>query len=177
MSEIFQELTAKHIEFIRAQKIFFVATAPNDLENEHVNLSPKGYDTLTVLDDKTVAYADYPGSGNETATHIRQNGRLTMAFMSFDKSPLILRLYGAGEAIPPDSPEGRELALKMEDRVSPYIRQLILLRIKKVLASCGYAVPLYQYAGDRKSLLRWCQKAAISGKIRKYMGLLGLKKN
>ncbi|MBI3354665.1 MAG: pyridoxamine 5'-phosphate oxidase family protein [Nitrospirae bacterium] len=98
MAETFSELNEKHINFIKAQKIFFVATAPSNLKDEFVNLSPKGYDVLEILDNKTVVYADYPGSGNETATHLQQNGRLTIMFASFDKTPMILRLYGHGEA-------------------------------------------------------------------------------
>ena len=172
MAQIFPELDERLINFIRAQKTFFVATAPDDLKNEYVNLSPKGYDTLDVLDSKTVVYADYPGSGNETATHIQQNGRLTMMFISFDKTPMVLRLYGRGEAVALDSPVGKELKEKLSGKVSPYIRQLILLRIEKVKTSCGYAVPYYQYLGERETLFEWCKRAAITGKIKKYMGFL-----
>ncbi|MBI5875182.1 MAG: pyridoxamine 5'-phosphate oxidase family protein [Deltaproteobacteria bacterium] len=172
MAETFLELDKRLVNFIKAQKIFFVATAPDDLKNEYVNLSPKGYDTLMVLDNKTVVYADYPGSGNETATHLRQNGSLTMMFASFDKMPMILRLYGRGEAVALDSSLGEELKEKMRDKISPYVRQLILLHIEKVKTSCGYGVPLYQYAGDRENLIDWCKKASITGKIKKYMGFL-----
>lgn len=172
MSDTFSKLSKKHIEFIGAQKIFFVASAPNDLKNGHVNLSPKGYDTLAVLDSNTVVYADYPGSGNETATHMGQNGRLTLAFMSFDKTPMTLRLYGNGEAVSLDSPAGKAIKEKMDGKVSPYIRQLIVLRIEKIMASCGYAVPYFQYGGDRKNLIGWCKKAAVTGRIKKYMGFL-----
>lgn len=170
MSDTFQELSKKHVKFIGEQRIFFVASAPNDLKNEYVNLSPKGYDALTVLDNKTVVYADYPGSGNETAKHMRQNGRLTLTFMSFGKTPMILRLYGNGEAVPLDSAYGEELKEKMGDKISPYLRQLIILHIEKVMTSCGFAVPHYRYEGDREKLIGWCKRATISGKIKKYLG-------
>ena len=172
MAEIFPELDERLINFIRAQKIFFVASAPNDLQNEYVNLSPKGYDTLEVLDSKTVVYADYPGSGNETATHLQQNESLTMMFASLDKTPMVLRLYGRGEALALDSPMGKELKEKLGGKVSPYIRQLIILHIEKVKTSCGYGVPYYQYQGKRNTLVEWCERAAITGKIKKYMGFL-----
>lgn len=168
MAETFPELDERLINFMKAQKIFFVASAPNDLKNEYVNLSPKGYDTLEVLDSKTVVYADYPGSGNETARHLRENGSLTIMFASFDKAPLILRLYGRGEATALDSPIGRELKEKLGGKVSPYIRQLIILHIEKVGTSCGYGVPYYQYQGKRNTMADWCKKAAITGKIKKY---------
>ncbi len=172
MAEIFLELNERLINFIKAQKIFFVATAPSNLKDEHINLSPKGYDVLEILDNKTVVYADYPGSGNETATHLQQNGKLTLMFASFDKDPMILRLYGSGEAVALDSPLGRELKKKMDGKVSQYVRHLIILRIEKVKTSCGYGVPCYQYLSSRESLIEWCKKASITGKIKKYMGFL-----
>lgn len=73
MGSVHRELSAEHIEFIRAQRIFFVAIAPSG-EAGRVNCSPKGYESLRVIDPCTVAYVDYPGSGNETANHLRQNG-------------------------------------------------------------------------------------------------------
>lgn len=172
MAQIFQELDERLINFIKTQKIFFVATAPSNLAEEYVNLSPKGRDTLEILDNKTIVYADYPGSGNETATHLRQNGRLTMMFASFDKTPMVLRLYGRGEAIALDSQAGKELKEKMSGKITPYIRQLIILHIEKVKTSCGYGVPYYQYHGERNTLIEWCKNAAITGKIIKYMGFL-----
>src|SRR6185369_9799319 len=86
-------------DFIRRQPMFFVATAA---ANSRVNLSPKGLDTLRILDDRTVAYLDITGSGNETAAHVLNDGRLTMMFCSFDDKPLILRLYGRGEVVRPN---------------------------------------------------------------------------
>lgn len=172
MAKDYLELNEELINFIRNQKIFFVATAPTQLENGYINLSPKGYDTLKVLDSRTVVYADYPGSGNETATHLQQNGKLTMMFMSFDKTPMILRLYGNGEAISLDSQTGKELKGKMGVKVSRYLRQFILLRIEKVRTSCGFGVPYYQYIGDRESLIEWCKKMTLSEKIKKFMGFL-----
>lgn len=172
MAKIYPELNDELINFIKSQKIFFVASAPDNLREEYINLSPKGYNTLKILDNKTVVYADYPGSGNKTATHLQQNGRLTIMFISFDKDPLILRLYGNGEAISLDSQTDKELREKMGEIVSKYHRQLILLRIEKVKTSCGYGVPYYQYLGDRKTLIEWCEKATLSGKIKEYMGFL-----
>src|SRR3990167_8943870 len=164
MAEAYLELNEKLINFIKAQKIFFVATAPNNLKDEYVNLSPKGHDTFEILDNKTIVYADYPGSGNETAAHIQQNGRLTMMFTSFDKTPMVLRLYGRGEAISLDSPVGKELKEKLGGKVSQYVRQFILLHIEKIKTSCGYGVPYYQYIGERETMIEWCKKAGITGK-------------
>lgn len=65
MGTIYAELDEKLITFIRGQKIFFVATAPLASEGS-VNVSPKGYDSLAIIDNKTVAYVDLGGSGIET---------------------------------------------------------------------------------------------------------------
>src|SRR3970040_2487360 len=172
MAKIYPELNDELITFIKNQKIFFVATAPDNLKGEYVNLSPKGYEPLEWLDNKTVDYVDYPGSGNETATHLQQNGKLTMMFASFDKTPMVLRLYGHGEAVALDSPVGKELKEKLDGKVSQYVRQLIILRIEKVKTSCGYCVPYFQYLGERETMIDWCKRAAITGKIKQYMGFL-----
>lgn len=158
MAKTYPKSNEEHISFIQKQKIFFVATAPNDLENEFINLSPKGYDTFLVKDENTVIYADFPGSGNETATHIRQNKRLTIMFVSFGKDPMVLRLYGKGEVLSPDNPAGEELVGRVREKVSPNIRQLICLHIELVKTSCGYGVPFYQYEADRNTLLECYEK-------------------
>ena len=158
MAKTFPRLDKKHINFIQKQKIFFVATAPDDIKNGFINLSPKGYDTLLVKNENTVIYADFPGSGNETATHIRQNKRLTMMFASFDKNPMILRLYGKEEVVSPDSPTGKELAERVKEKVSSNIRQLICLHIELVKTSCGFGVPFYKYETDRNTLLECYKK-------------------
>ncbi len=158
MAKTYPKLNEEHVNFIKKQKIFFVATAPDDIENGFINLSPKGYDTLLVKDDNTVIYADFPGSGNETATHIQQNKRLTIMFVSFDKDPMILRLYGKGEVLSLHSSIGKELAERVKEEVSPNMRQLISLKIELVKTSCGFGVPFYQYEADRNTLLECYKK-------------------
>ena len=95
-----------------------------------------------------------------------------MMFASFDKTPMVLRLYGRGEAVALDSPIGKELKEKLGGKVSQYVRQLIILRIEKVKTSCGYGVPYFQYLGERETMIDWCKRAAITGKIKQYMGFL-----
>src|SRR2546423_8038179 len=89
--------------FIQAQHVFFVATAPS--EGGHINLSPKGLDTLRILSPQRLAYLDITGSGNETAAHIGQNGRITIMFCAFEGKPRILRIYGKGRSVLPADPE------------------------------------------------------------------------
>jgi hypothetical protein len=162
MAKFYEQLKDTHVEFIQQQKLFFTATAP---ESGRINLSPKGMDTLRILDANTVAYLDLTGSGNETAAHIADNGRMTMMFCSFADNPLILRLYGQGEVITPKHP--RWQTLLHEFQPMPGMRQIILLHIDSVQTSCGYAVPLYSYEGERETLARWAEKKGENG-IRQY---------
>src|SRR6266851_2131756 len=74
MAQFYEALTPELREFIEAQPVFFTATAPN---SGRINVSPKGMDTFRILDDRTVAYLDLTGSGNETSAHLRENGRIT----------------------------------------------------------------------------------------------------
>ena len=98
MAKFLEKIDDKIRKFIGEQKMFFTASAPISCDGR-VNLSPKGIDTFRVLDETTACYLDLTGSGNETAAHIAENGRLTVMFCSFAGKPLILRLYGRGEIV------------------------------------------------------------------------------
>ncbi|WJH35326.1 pyridoxamine 5'-phosphate oxidase family protein [Paenibacillus sp. CC-CFT747] len=152
MGKLFASLQPEHEEFIRKQRIFFVGSAPLDPIG-HVNLSPKGYDVLRLLSPTEVAYLDLTGSGNETSAHLLENGRLTFMFVAFEGNPLILRLYGTGRVILPDTPEWETLAPHFE--LYPGARQIIHARLHAVKTSCGYSVPYYDYAGERDLLQTW----------------------
>lgn len=79
MAKFYESITPHIQEFIRAQHMFFVATAPLN-EAGHVNVSPKGHDCFRILSDSQVAYMDFVGSGNETSAHTAENGRITIMF-------------------------------------------------------------------------------------------------
>jgi len=151
MATFFESLTDKQIDFIRRQHMFFVATAA---AQGRVNLSPKGMDTFRVFDANTVAYLDMSGSGNETSAHIQNDGRITFMFCSFDQTPLILRLYGRGDVVRPGTPDWTSLAPAFEQIHGQ--RQIIRARIISVQDSCGYAVPRYEFAGERDTLRKYC---------------------
>ena len=93
MAKQFPSIEPAHRAFIERQRLFFVASAA---PGARVNLSPKGLDALHVLGPSRVAYLDLTGSGNETAAHLRADGRLTLMFCALEGPPLILRLYGRG---------------------------------------------------------------------------------
>jgi hypothetical protein len=158
MARFYPVLEARHRAFITAQKIFFTATGTVD---SRLNLSPKGMDSLRVLSETRVAYLDLTGSGNETAAHLKHDGRMTMMWCSFDAAPLILRLYGRGRAVHRQDAEWAEL--RRHFAKLPGERQLIVLDIESVQTSCGYAVPMYAYEGERDTLARWTEKKGVVG--------------
>lgn len=167
MAKIYNELNETLKQFIAEQKLFFVASAA---AGGNVNLSPKGYETFSIIDNNTVCYLDYPGSGNETAMHTRSDGRLTMMFCSFDKKPLILRLYGEGEAVSSGDERFGKLVSFFKEKELGIVRQVIVLNIKSVMTSCGYGVPFFEYKGDRNQLRDWSLIKAKEGTLDKYMG-------
>ena len=154
MGKVFDCITDELRAFIEAQPLFFVASAPLAGDG-HVNLSPKGLDTLRVLGPGEVAYLDLTGSGNETAAHLAENGRITFMFCAFAGPPRILRLYGTGRVVLPGTEEWDALRPRFRDY--PGVRQVVAARITRVQTSCGYAVPRMEPAGDRDTLLRWAE--------------------
>lgn len=150
--------------FIAAQPLFFVATAPLD-QAGHINLSPKGLDCLRVLGPDRVAYLDLTGSGNETSAHLAENGRITFMFCAFSGPPRILRLYGSGQVVLPGEPAWGSLRGQFPDH--PGARQIIVATIERVQSSCGFAVPLMAYEGEREALVRWAEAKGEAG-LRAY---------
>ena len=72
MGKTYSHITPELAAWVALQPVFFVATAPLSPDG-HVNCSPKGLDSLRVLDGNTVAYTDLTGSGAETAAHLRES--------------------------------------------------------------------------------------------------------
>lgn len=154
MAKFFSELDDTLMKFIGKQKIFFTASAP--LEGGRVNLSPKGMDTFRCLDCKTVAYLDLTGSGNETAAHIAENGRLTIMFCSFSNQPLILRLYGQGKVVQKSDQDWERLHKHFDSLIGE--RQIIVLNVESAQTSCGYAVPVFELKEERQKLIEWAER-------------------
>ena len=149
MAKQFDRILPEHAEFIARQRVFFTASAAPE---GRVNVSPKGLDTLRVLDERTVAYLDLTGSGNETAAHLRLAPRLTLMFCAFDGPPLILRLYGEGRALRAGSAAFAARAAAFD--LLPGARQIVELRVDLVQTSCGFGVPLFEFREDRAALTR-----------------------
>lgn len=99
MPKFYSSLSSDLAEWLLAQPLFFVASAP--LTGAHINLSPKGHPShsLSVINQNQVAYLDATGSGCETISHIYENGRVTLMACSFGTSPRIMRLFCTGKVI------------------------------------------------------------------------------
>jgi len=141
-------------EWIERQPMFFVGTAPS--EGGRVNVSPKGYDSFSIIDATTVAYLDLTGSGAETIAHLRDNGRITIMFCAFEGPPNIVRLQGTGEAVFPADSRFAELAARFA--ALPGIRSVILIDVERVADSCGFGVPKMELVEQRRELERWTDR-------------------
>jgi len=144
MGKVYDQIDAGLEEFIRTQQMFFVATAPL-AATDHINLSPKGLDSLRVLGPRTVAYLDYVGSGAETIAHLRENERIVVMLCAFQGAPRIVRLPGRGEVLEPQDQEF--IRLRALFPREPAGRAIVRISIGRIADSCGYGVPLYAFEG------------------------------
>ena len=158
MAKFYTELDEKLREFIESQKIFFVGTAPVE---GRVNVSPKGMDSLRILNSSQLIWLNLTGSGNETAAHVLEQPRMTLMFCSFEGKPLILRVYGKARAIHARDEEWAEWSALFPEY--PGARQIFLLDVDSAQTSCGFAVPNYQYQEDRGELVDWTEKIGDDG--------------
>jgi hypothetical protein len=155
MGKVLEGIAPDLASWIEEQPLFFVATAPSG-DDGHVNVSPKGLDTLRVLDDHTVAYLDLTGSGVETIAHLRENGRITLMFCAFSGPPRIVRLHGRGEVLALDDGDGAALARRFPEQ--PGSRSVIRVAVERVSSSCGYAVPKMDLVEERPTLTQWAAR-------------------
>ena len=161
MSKTYPAIDGRLREFIEAQHVFFVATAPLAADG-HVNVSPKGIGgTFCVVDAHTVAYLDITASGAETIAHLRENGRITLMFCSFQRSPDVVRLHGRGRVVSIHDDEYAEWAgCFSEDRG---VRAVIVVDVDRVSDSCGYGVPLMEHVGERHLLPEHMERKGTEG--------------
>lgn len=154
MGKVHEHIDEKLAAWIVRQRLFFVATAPD--EGGHVNLSPKGpIGSLRLLDERTVEYDDHVGSGAETVAHLRDNGRICVMLCAFEGPPRIVRLHGRGEILAADDP-------------GDGVRGVIRVHVERVSDSCGYGVPLMEYAGERPQREAWLASIGADG-VRAYV--------
>jgi len=155
MGKLHEAIDGRLRAFIEAQPMFFVATAPGG-SGGHINLSPKGMTgTFAVLDAHRVGYLDYLGSGAETIAHLRDNGRVVIMFCAFAGPPNIVRLHGTGRAVLPADPDHDGLLAAFPGARTHGLPSIIDVTVERISASCGFAVPLMDYVGDRDLLAEW----------------------
>lgn len=153
MGKTIEYLSPELQDWLKQQKIFFVATAPV-AETGHINCSPKGGDTFRVLGDREVAYLDLTGSGIETAAHLQENGRIVLMFCAFTGPPKIVRLHGKGQVIFPNNPDFARLQSCFRQHAG--VRTIIRVAITRVSDSCGHGVPLMEFVARRDLIEKWC---------------------
>ncbi|RDH80716.1 MAG: pyridoxamine 5'-phosphate oxidase [endosymbiont of Galathealinum brachiosum] len=158
MSDKFEKLTEKHIQFIKNQHMYFIGTAAPE---GYINVSPKGMDSFRVINENKVIWLNLTGSGNESAAHVVESPRMTIMFCSFDKQPLIMRLYGRAGVLHERDERWDELYSLFPDSVGA--RQIFELELDLIQTSCGFAVPFYEFKGERPTLSKWIDSRGKEG--------------
>jgi predicted pyridoxine 5'-phosphate oxidase superfamily flavin-nucleotide-binding protein len=164
MAKLFERIEDGLREFIEAQPVFFVGTAPTGSDG-HVNVSPKGGRGLfRVTGPHGFAYVDLMGSGIETAAHLRDNGRIVVMFAAFEGPPKIVRLHGRGRVVQQGDPEFTGLLASFDppDEQLRAVRSVITVEVTRVSDSCGFVVPRMTYEGERDQLYRY-----VDNRVRK----------
>lgn len=159
MGRQFDQLDDDLRRWLAAQPLFFVGTAPSDLDG-HINISPKGgTGAFAVLGPRQVAYLDLIGSGIETAAHLRENGRIVLMFCAFAGPPKIVRLHGRGRYVPADAPEFAALLDRFapDEAVRPLARGAVAVAVERIADSCGFGVPRMSFEAERTQLVRWAE--------------------
>lgn len=164
MGKQYTKMTQKDIKFIKQQKVFYLASA----SGKEVNLSPKGYDSIRILDAQTILYMDYPGSGNRTYRDAVAGGEFTLMFTAFEGAPNITKLFTKAEPISKDD-ERFEVYVSHYNVDSSNIRQFFIFDIYAVETSCGMAVPYMDYKKERTALKKWAKNMAEEGRLDAYM--------
>ncbi len=160
MGKIFDSIDSRLSGWIEAQPLWFVATAPLAADG-HVNVSPRGHDSLSVLGPRQVAWVDYTGSGVETIAHLRENGRICLMFSSFDHRPRIVRLHGTGTVVLPGSPVFDDVVSRHP--ANPSTRAVISVDVHRISDSCGWGVPVMEVQQERDLIRLQADKKGSSG--------------
>src|SRR4051794_24399180 len=152
MATVFPEIDEKLRDWLLAQPLFFVGTAPLAADG-HVNVSPKGMGgTFAVLGPRTVGYLDYFGSGIETIAHVRENARIVIMCCAFTGPPKIVRLHGRGRVVLAGAPEFPALRARFAKARDEGLRSIVVAELDRISDSCGWSVPLMDFVADRDVL-------------------------
>jgi hypothetical protein len=156
MGKEYAGITPELAAWIEAQPLFFVGTAPLAASG-HVNVSPKGLDTLRILGPRRVASLDLTGRGPQTIAHVRENGRIVLMFCAFSGPPKIVRLHGTAEVLP--------LSVDLRSHFPQHqgARAILDVAVTRISDSCGYGVPKFGAPEPREALDMWTRKKGAEG--------------
>ena len=163
MGSQYKKLTQDDMTFIKKQKLFYIASS----SGKEVNLAPKGYDSIRVLDESKIVYMGYPGSGNRTHRDANAGGEFTLVFNAFEGDAKILRLFCKAVIVKNNTEAFTEyVAMFGEDEA--LIRDIVIFEIYAVESSCGESVPYMEYKKDRKVLKNWVKSMVKQEKLQAY---------
>lgn len=151
MGAFYETIPENIADWILKQKLLWVATAPLSADG-HVNVSPKGGESFGIIDNRTFWYHELTGSGIETISHLRENGRITVMFNAFEGAPRIVRLWGHGRILERESAEFNAFVAEHKVKTIPATRSIIIVDVHQVGSSCGYSVPFYEFQKFRSTL-------------------------
>lgn len=164
MGKQYKSLKPADVEFIKKQKLFYIASG----SGVEINLSPKAYNTIYVLDENRILFLDYPGSGNRTHRDTINDGEFTLLFNAYEGKAMILRAFCKSKIVERDSEDFNKY-LKLFNEKASLVRNFFLFDIYGVESSCGDAIPYMEYKGERDSLKKWVVKMDESGKLNSYV--------
>ncbi len=164
MGKQYKVLSAEDIDFINKQHLFYIASA----SGQEVNLSPRGFDSVRVIDNRCIIFLDYPGSGNRTARDIQNGGEVTVVFNAFNGPAQLVRLFCKGVLIEKEDPKFLRYFSLFNEEVG-HVRRIVELNIYAVESSCGMGVPKMQYQKERTGLQKWIGSMAEQGSLQAYI--------
>lgn len=160
MGKIYDCIDDSLASWMQAQPLWFVATAPLAVDG-HVNVSPRGHDSFSILGPQSVGWVDYTGSGVETIAHLRENGRICVMFAGFDRRPRVVRLHGTGQVCLPGQASYDDVTARHPQH--PSARAVITVDVERISDSCGHGVPVMDLVGERDLLRLHAEKKGPDG--------------
>lgn len=160
MGKVFEGIDEALRTWIEAQPMWFVATAPLASDG-HLNVSPRGHDSFSVLSAHRVGWVDYAGSGIETIAHLRDNARIVLMWCSYGPRPRIVRIHGRGSVAMPGEPAYDEVVFRHP--AHPSTRAVVTVQVERVSDSCGWGVPVMDLVGERSLLRQDAEKRGVEG--------------
>jgi hypothetical protein len=163
MGAFYETIPKSLVQWILAQKVFWVASAPLSGLG-HVNVSPKGGQYFGIVDSQTFWYVDLSGSGIETLSHLQEpgNGRITVLFTAFEGPPKNVRLWGKGEVLEFGSPAFSSFVNTHSVNAIAGTRAVVVVHIHQVGSSCGFSVPFFNFMEFRPTLNEFFKKRVLS---------------